>query len=148
MQKVLRYHICYYLNLWMVINKYKTSMLPPAMTNVSQPCEITLSTSRGRHWRYTPGTSGGLNSPTLNIYVFLMNSKPYIYPRPPQKTKKTKSLQRTLFSYSITQWLVRDKICLSSVSATVLVRHLAGRWEYHLQEHYEKVCCSYIMERH
>lgn len=37
MQKVLRYHICNYLELWMIINKYKTSTSPPVMTNVSQP---------------------------------------------------------------------------------------------------------------
>lgn len=71
--------ICNCLDLWMIINKCKTSTSPPAMTKVSQPCEITLSTSRGRHWRYTAGTSGGLNSSTLVIYVFFLNSKPYIY---------------------------------------------------------------------
>lgn len=58
-------------------------------------CEIHISTSRWRYRRYTPDTNGRLTS-TFNIYVFLLNSKPYIYaPRPPPKKKK--SLQKNLF---------------------------------------------------
>lgn len=44
-------HVCNYPDPWVIITKCRTWMSPPAMAKVSQQWEMTLSTSRGRHWR-------------------------------------------------------------------------------------------------
>lgn len=115
---MLHNHICKYLELWMDVNQYKTSMLPPAMAKMSV-CGILLSTTRGTHWLHTP-VEVSIHPAEKCMFFFWIVNLVFI--------RWNKSYSAPCFLSPSYRDLSRNEACRPSLSANVLVRHLADRW--------------------